>query len=209
RLARRRPPRRRLRLLERSDLFLQLRDARLELVDATHLLGELVHTRPEVVDGRECLLSPRKVRDALQRLLAGVREPRHEVLLLRSHLVHAAVIPFSVLHCTDARTAASVSPAPASILSNARSSCAVGPRFTITSDCASSGRPPTGQTSSDDPTTSISRAPRASCTARSIAPAGSTSPKRTMPGLSGSPHCGHAGTGVSASCASTAAAGSV
>ena len=54
-----------------------------------------------------------------------------------------------------------------------------------------------------------SRAPRASWVARSIAPAGKSSPKSTTPGLSASPQCGHVGTGLAASCASTASAGSL
>jgi hypothetical protein len=47
----------------------------------------------------------------------------------------------------------------------------------------SAGRPATGQTSSDDPTTSSSAASRASRVARSIASAGSTSPNMTTSGL--------------------------
>ena len=82
--------------LQRRDLLLELRDARLERVDAAHLLAEVVDARAQVVERVERPLPARKLRDPLERLLARVGEPRDEILLScafalrRCRLVHSS-----------------------------------------------------------------------------------------------------------------------
>src|SRR5262249_32329947 len=74
------------RLLQGSDLLLELRDARLERVDPANLLRHVVDPRAEVVHGGERLLPARELRDALESLFTPVREARYEVLLARGGL---------------------------------------------------------------------------------------------------------------------------
>ena len=81
--------------LERRELLLELRDAPLELVDATHLPRQLVDPLPEVVERLQRLRPTGEVGEPVQRILAAGREPADHVgsaVFLRRH---APVIPRS------------------------------------------------------------------------------------------------------------------
>src|SRR5207244_8751394 len=69
---------------QRVDPLLERRHALLEALDAADALLQLVDAVARRVHGFDHVLAARRLRETLDRLLTGIREPRQEILL-RGH----------------------------------------------------------------------------------------------------------------------------
>src|SRR6185295_786423 len=178
----------------------------LERVDPADLARELVDAVLQVVERTERAGAARQVRQALHRLLALAREAADDVViggLARRHVIGGLAGRHARSHsttgdgepdsrarirATSARTAA-VRPLTTS---SASPSYGVSSRLTMASmppaRTVSPGSPATGQTSSEDPSTSRRPVSRQRLSARAIARSGSSSPNITTPGLRIAPH---------------------